>query len=65
MAKDVKDDVKASSETKAIEVWCAELKTPDWLFAAAKMHARWPAQRTVTREAYEAALAGAQSVTCR
>ena len=54
-----------AEETQAVEVWATLLTTPAWLFAAAKMHAQWPIGRHVTRAAYEAALEGVASVTCR
>lgn len=63
--EETKSAPKTSDETKAVEVWCAELNTEAWLFAAAKMHAGWPQGRTVTRPQFEAALKAAGSVTSR
>ena len=53
------------SGRKPIESWAVELRIEDWLFAAAKMHARWPTGREVTRAEFEEAIKGVDSVTCR
>lgn len=59
------EPLPASFERKPVESWARELGTEDWLFAAAKMHARWPTGREVTRSEFDAAVKAAGDVTCR
>lgn len=59
------DQTHREPERKPFEAWATELGTEDWLLAAAKMHARWPAGREVTKLEFNAALKGAGDVTSR
>jgi len=54
-----------SDGRKPVESWAIELKTPDWLFAAAKMLAQWPRGRELTKAEYQSAVAAVDQVICR
>lgn len=57
--------VTSSDTKKAIEAWCEEKATPEWLFRAARVFNDWPTCREMTEAAYVAGINAAASVPCR
>lgn len=60
---------KKSTETEAVrkpvEAWQQELATPAWLFAAARIRAKWPAGAELTAAEYRAAIRAAEEEVIR
>jgi hypothetical protein len=57
-----KEPAAEKPETKTIERWCAELGTPDWLFAAARALRQWPIGKEISQADYLAAVEAAGNV---
>lgn len=48
--------VSAADLRRPVEQWADELKTPSWLFRAARQKFRWPIGQELTRAGYDAAI---------